>query len=120
MVTSTNGLDWLRRESGAVTTLNAVGYGQCTVVAVGVAGTILQSDQLPGTPLSLGPVKREVNGLISLRVNGSTGDLWELQASTNLINWAPVITWISTNSVDTYIDRESATLAHRFYRGWSW
>jgi len=54
------------------------------------------------------------NGLFRLRVNGVAGITYVVQASSNLENWAPVVTNVSAPV--EFSDRQSTNFDHRFYR----
>ncbi len=119
ILTSTNGLDWISRPSGTMNYLPAVAYGKGTFVVVGEGGTILQSAQLAGTLLKLGPVTPVTSGAKAVTVNGVLGDTWEIQASTNLLDWLPMTNVTITNVPMQFLDQGATSFNRRFYRGFS-
>ena len=119
IMTSTNGVDWVNRNSGTGNGLLAVAYGNGTFVTVGYGGTILQSAQLADTLLTLGPVTPLANGTVAVTVNGALGDTWQIQASTNLVDWAPLTSVTITNVPMQFFDQGATSLNRRFYRGFN-
>jgi hypothetical protein len=99
--------------------LPAVASGQGTFVVVGEGGTILQSAQLADTLLMLGPVTPLANGTVAVTVNGALGDTWQIQDSTNLVDWAPLTNVTITNVPMQFLDQGAANLSRRFYRGFN-
>ena len=47
---------------------------------------------------------------------GDAGLSYTLQASTNLVDWIPIQTYISTNSTMTVVDPTATNYNYRFYR----
>ena len=118
-MTSTNGVDWVNRNSGTGNGLLAVAYGNGTFVTVGYGGTILQSAQLADTLLTLGPVTPLANGTVAVTVNGALGDTWQIQALTNLVDWAPLTSVTITNVPMQFLDQGATSFNRRFYRGFN-
>jgi hypothetical protein len=119
ILSSPDGQKWTRRASGTSETLLQVTYGNGTFVTVGEGGTILQSGQLAGTLLTLGPVTPLANGTVAVTVNGALGDTWQIQDSTNLVDWAPLTNVTITNVPMQFLDQGAANLSRRFYRGFN-
>jgi len=72
-----------------------------TILATGVA-----------TPAKLTPAAH-VSGLFALNVTGASGAKYIVQASTNMVNWAPV----QTNTAPfTFTDTKAGQFSQRFYR----
>ena len=57
-----------------------------------------------------------VNGSPTLRVTGLADNTFALEASTNLLNWLPLKTNITTGGSYDYVDSATAGLARRYYR----
>ena len=76
-------------------------------VSLGVAA-------VPTAPYFL-PAKL-TNGSVSLSLIATTGFTYQIQASTNLTNWATLTNIASTNGTIQFIDPLTNTLSRRFYR----
>jgi hypothetical protein len=61
-------------------------------------------------------IKRLPSGLMQVTTTAETGQDYELQISTDLVNWTPYRQFKLLNSPDIYIDPESETVPIRFYR----
>jgi hypothetical protein len=120
ILTSTNGFDWVRCNSGTMNPLYAVTGGNDTFIAAGATGTILQSAQLPTTKLTLGPVFGLGSGGLEFGITGPTGQVWEIQGSTNLADWLSLTNFSSTNGTATFSDRSAGDFSRRFYRAISY
>jgi hypothetical protein len=98
---STNGVNWTLRPSGTPNAFYGVAFGNNTFVAVGRYGTIVQSAPLPsgsGTDaVTLSQPVRTGNSF-TFQFNGSIGQTYQVQASTNLINWTTLTNILCTNS----------------------
>ena len=116
MMTSTNGLNWVNRNSGTSTPLTGVAYGDSTFLTVGFGGTILQSGVLPSPALRLGPILNSADGAVTVTASGTQGYSWEVQASTNLSSWAPLLNLVTTNATMQFIDTGTTNFTRRFYR----
>jgi len=116
MMTSTNGLNWVNRNSGTSAPLTGVAYGNSTFLTVGFGGTILQSGALPSPSLRLGPILNSVGGAVTVTASGTQGYPWEVQASTNLTTWVPLLSLVTTNTTMQFTDYEATTFNRRFYR----
>jgi hypothetical protein len=120
ILTSTNGTDWITRYSGAGQSLTGVAFGDQTFVTVGAGGTILQSDPLPPLGLSLSPAGWLADGSFSLNAAGPAGQTWEIDTSTDLVDWTWLAQSWSTNSTMPFIDPAAPAYGRRFYRGQRW
>jgi hypothetical protein len=116
LLTSTSGADWVSRNSGTMSTLRGAAFGQGTFVVVGDFGAILQSGVLPSLGARLTPVPGWTDGVFGLSLSASLGGQWEVQASTNLLNWTPLGTITITNAVMPFTDTGAANFHQRFYR----
>ena len=79
-----------------------------TVNAPGVSGAV-------AVP-AFQSMPRRVNGQFSLTVNGNIGQSYNLLASTDLIHWTNVITFVCTNSSTEVFDPASLSYPKCFYR----
>lgn len=57
-----------------------------------------------------------VNGQFQMNMNGNIGQIYNLLASTDLLNWVQVTTFVCTNSPTLVIDLTTTNYPHRFYR----
>ncbi len=102
-----------------LTNVQSANAGVYTVIITNLAGTVTSTNvtlavsvvapsqpQLSGVTLS--------NGTFSLTVNGGSGT-YIVQTSTNLTNWIPIYTNISTPPF-TWIDSNADNFGQRFYR----
>jgi hypothetical protein len=55
-----------------------------------------------------------------LSIQGAPAHNWELQASTNLVSWVPLMSVFSTNSSLQFIDYNATNYSRRFYRALAW
>lgn len=119
LATSTNGLDWTARNPPTGFNLHGVAYGNNTFMVVGDLGIVLQSDPLPVLALGLRAGGRQVGGFL-LNVTGPAGQTWEIQASTNLVDWVWLTQFPSTGTTMRVIDSRMPNYSRRFYRGQWW
>jgi hypothetical protein len=64
----------------------------------------------------LGPLRPADAGGVSVSLTGEAGHMFQLESSTNLIEWAPVATTLNTNGVLNWVDSDAAKYNDRFYR----
>jgi hypothetical protein len=57
-----------------------------------------------------------VNSQFQLTMNGNIGQSYNLLASTDLVNWSQVITFVCTNAPTLVNDTGSTNYPHRFYK----
>ncbi|MGA3141565.1 MAG: hypothetical protein ABSF10_00775 [Verrucomicrobiota bacterium] len=127
-----NGSSWSAMGSCLASTATALAIGDCIAAAgddVYVGGRFnlagdkpaqfiahwnSQSNYYPAASLKLTRSAWLTNQLFRFRVTGTSGQSYIIQGSTNLNAWTP----LQTNSVMFYdfIDPDSATCTHRFYR----
>ena len=119
LLTSTNGADWIARNCWAGFNLDGVAYGRGTFVIVGDYG-ILQSDPLPLWGLDLKPVGPQTNGAFALEASGPADQTWEIDTSTNLVDWTWLAQFPNTNTVMPVLDSGARGCSRRFYRGQRW
>jgi hypothetical protein len=56
------------------------------------------------------------NNVFQLGFSGAAGSNYVLQATTNFINWTPLITNLATTNVFNLFDPEASNFQYRFYR----
>src|SRR5206468_2312583 len=94
ILSSTNGIQWVKRDSGTAMSLDSAAYGNGSFVAVGVWGTILQSDQLTAPAPQLGPIIGLPNGAYAVSILGAVGQTWRLEDSPDLVNWRQLTSFV--------------------------
>lgn len=68
--------------------------------------------QVPPRFLSIAPVP---SGAL-LTLTGAAGDRYEIQSSSNLVSWAPLLNVTNGTGTVQFIDPSATSLNHRFYR----
>ncbi len=81
---------------------------------MGDTGSILQSGELPSGDLHSGPLLGLPGGAYSVTVSGPDGHTWEMQGSTNLLDWTPLINRFATNATMQFIDYAATNFNRRF------
>jgi hypothetical protein len=114
--TSTNGTNWVSRNSGTLNYLFGTAFGQGTFIVVGTVGTILQSGVLPSPVAVLNPSSGLVNGVFAFSLSAPLGGQWQVQASTDLLNWTSLGTLTITNTPLPFVDTGATNFQQRFYR----
>lgn len=87
-----------------------------TFVAVGGAGTILQSGTLTSVRPALGPVARLSTGAAQVTLNGEPGRTYPIQASTNLTDWLTITNLTLVRASGEFVDPAASNYSRRFYR----
>jgi trimeric autotransporter adhesin len=125
-----NGTSWFALGSGTTSSTSAMGY--CAAASgndVYIGGAFYfagdkpaqyiahwnsQSNYYPAANLKLTRSAWQTNQMFRFRVTGTSGQSYIIQGTTNLNAWTP----LQTNSTMFYdfIDPDSATYPHRFYR----
>jgi plastocyanin len=59
---------------------------------------------------------RLANGQFQFTINGTPGQTYAIQASSNLADWSAIRTMQAPSASFTFVDTEAASLGHRFYR----
>jgi hypothetical protein len=67
----------------------------------------------PTAAATLAAVAPPSHGQFALTVNGTTGYTYVVQASTDMVNWTPVLT---NTSPFTFVDTNASQFKQRFYR----
>ncbi len=75
----------------------------------------------PGGPaleqwLRLGDLRLLPNGQTRFALEGVIGDIYQVEASTDLVNWINLITIPSQGNLLDIIDPNTQAFRHRFYR----
>jgi uncharacterized repeat protein (TIGR03803 family) len=104
--------------------------GYYSVIVSNAAGSVTsQVAELKvfgAAPHSLSGIQAETNGSVNLSFKGETTalfapyyDLYPLETSTNLVDWAPLMTLQRTNTaldVLSFLDADASQFSQRFYR----
>jgi hypothetical protein len=53
---------------------------------------------------------------MQLLLKGIGGWTYTIQASTDLVNWTPLTSFVATNASTQIVDPAAASFSHRFYR----
>ena len=120
LATSTNPSDWTVRNSRTEFSLYGVAYGNNTFVVVGDVGVALQSDPLPVLRLGLQAVGRRADRSFALSATRAVGQTWEIESSTNLVDWVWLTQFQSSNATMPFIDLGARYFSRRSYRGQWW
>jgi hypothetical protein len=96
-------------------------YVSYAVTAVGSSGA--SSSPALGLSLIAAPALTEpavlADGSVQFNLSGIAGLSYTVQASTNLVDWVPILSLVTTNGATTVVDPAAAALNHRFYRALS-
>jgi hypothetical protein len=115
-VTSPDGVTWISRNSGTGNVLQGIAFADGTFVAVGEAGTILQSGLLVPQPPRLGPVVLLPNGVVQLTLTGLGGQVYAIEASPDLERWLTITNVALSDSSGQFVDPAATNFPRRFYR----
>lgn len=110
ILTSPNGIDWTSRTSAGSAALNAVTFGNGSLVAVGLNGTIWQSG-----PLLHLEVAWQSNGA-ALTLSMPSGFQAQIQASSDLNHWTNLFSIPVSAAVQTLVDTNGLSGPQRFYQ----
>ena len=113
LLTSTNGVDWIRRNPGTHEKLYGAAFINGSFWILGSAGAILESVQIP--PITLF-ARSTSEGVELTSSGGESGRVYELQSCTNALGsqWRHLDTF--TNGPDAYRFVDPVEHAHSFYR----
>jgi len=119
IATTPDGLAWSNRLAGPIASMDpdllGIVFGNGTFVAVGVAGTVLQSGVLQEQPV-LGPLVILPGGGSQITLTGQAGVTYPVQISTDLLRWTSLTNFALTGSSGSFIDLSASGSARRFYR----
>ena len=119
-----NGTPIAGASNAVYTVLNALtnNAGNYSVTLTNTNGAILSSvvtlTVIPPvtTPLQFQSITLLSNGAVQMQLTGSIGASYEIDASSNLINWIPLTNFINSNGTYLFLDGSASNLAG-FYRG---
>ena len=116
LIISTDGLIWFPRVIPGTNDLHAVAYGNGTFVAVGLRGSVLQSEVTGEVTLRS---ERDPSGTaLVLTVTGQANETYRLQASAELpaTNWQDVSVITNAQNVFRYTNSFQSPPSQRFFR----
>jgi hypothetical protein len=113
ILTSSDGANWVLRQSEYG--LTGIAYGDGHFVAVGPGGTILQS----GSIITLTVAPKPSSNLLTLSLEGPTGQSYTIQSSTDLISWQNLTNITTTQTTSVILDALPAGSERSFYRAYS-
>jgi hypothetical protein len=113
ILASTNGTNWVVRQTKSVRDLWAAAYVNSSWIVAGINGTILQSDST-AIPWLVGNL--DENDGFRLTISGEVGRAYRLQAASNFStgNWQDLFAWTNTTGTTQFLD--VTQLPRRFYR----
>jgi hypothetical protein len=97
----------------------------CTYTVRDLNGVILDTNTTsvlisPLLPATYSQLRLSMSGLsttaIELQFNGMAGVVYQVQASTNLVNWQPIGTSSSDSDAFDFVDPQATNFMKRFYR----
>jgi hypothetical protein len=111
--TSTNGINWTKRNTGITNRMSCIAFGNNRFVVGCSDGTLLASGSV--APLVSGQVDPITGGLL-LTVSGGLVSGATIQASTNLIQWTNLVTLSNLSLTNSYLDTTVSNFSMRYYR----
>jgi sugar lactone lactonase YvrE len=105
--------------------LVASNAGSYQVIVTNVAGqvssdiatlTVISTNSPPGQPGVFRSVAMLANGTMQFSLSGTPDATYTLDASTNLLDWAPLVTFSMTNGAVQFLDVTATNFPARFYR----
>ena len=115
VLTSADGDKWTVQNIGTYNWLWRCAYANRTFLAASGAA-LYQSPELQIPGFRLDPPQLLPSGAVQVLTLGTTGQNFQVQASSDLQSWALVATASSTNSGTAYLDTNAIGALHRFYR----
>jgi len=113
VLTSPDGESWIQHSTGMESAgFTGVCHGRGTFVVVGAQGIILQSE-FSGAPLL--DINRSGSS-VELAITGEIGSRYRLQASSNMEDWADVLTFVSQTNATRYVETNLPLLSQKYYR----
>lgn len=102
----------------ALTNLQLTNSGRYACVVSTSVGSLTSAEaQLTVyNPFNLGEATFQLGGLVRIVATGDNGRAYRMEASTNLVNWDPVVTNIIQGGSATFTDTGASTNTTRFYR----
>ena len=92
-----------------------VSYAVTAVASSGASSSPALALSLIATPTLTVPAVL-ADGSVQLNLSGIAGLSYTVQASTNLVDWVPIQSFISTNGTMTVVDPAATNFNYRFYR----
>ena len=92
-----------------------VSYGVTAVASGGASSSPALALILIAAPTLTDPAVL-ADGSVQFNLSGIAGLSYTVQASTNLVDWVPILSFVSTNGSTTVADPAAAKLNYRFYR----
>ncbi|MHB8524377.1 MAG: immunoglobulin domain-containing protein, partial [Limisphaerales bacterium] len=115
-----NGMDLLGATNAALVLnrVQAVNSGDYTVIVSNSVGAVTstRATLVVETSVQLISLGESGSGFFQIKLFGTTGSSYVLQASTDLLNWASVLTGTVAQTSLTFTDTNSVSFEHRFYR----
>ena len=108
---SSDGRIWHRSRAPIPIQAYGVSYGNGRFTTIGVTGSILRSG-----PIERLGLERNGSGTMDLSFSGEVGGLRQMQASTNLIDWADLLTFTNDQATVHLSDPQTEATSRRFYR----
>ena len=116
ILSSGDGVNWTNRVSGTSHFLSGINYSSNSFVAVGEAGTILESSSLNLTPPTLGAIVLLSNGVAQITLTGTAGQRYRIDASSGLNTWTLITNVVLAAASGQFSDTAATNFSRRFYR----
>jgi hypothetical protein len=113
IATSSNLLQWTIRPTRTFENLHGVVYLDGKLVTIGNRGTILQTERFV---TELEPVKYQPAIGATVAVRGMIGNAYNLEASTNFVQWDLLRRFTNLTERTVYLDTNATAHPYRFYR----
>jgi hypothetical protein len=101
-----------------IPTFQSTDQGTYTVIISNALGAVTSA---PALLLLDGPTRVNSygmsNGAFSLQLAGPAGTSYIIEASSDLLNWVPIVTNSTSSGILDFTDTNAGTETHRFYRG---
>jgi len=112
IITSADAATWTPRASGVTNDLTAVAYCNGRFIAVGANATILES----GPVMHWDRFQPLAGGAVQFTLAGPTGQVLELQTSTDLIKWSGLTGIELTEPSTAFLIISATNYSQRFFR----
>jgi hypothetical protein len=111
--TSTNGINWTKRNTGITNRMSCIAFGNNRFVVGCSDGTLLASGSV--APSVSGQINPATGGLLLTVVGGLVSEA-TIQASTNLTQWTNLVILSNLSLTDYYLDTTVSNFGMRYYR----
>ncbi len=108
-------LSWTNCDIGEIS-LTAVAYDNLGATAVSAPITVTYILPPLHQMIPVGFIPAPVNPAFKLCMTGEAGRDYEVLASTNLIDWAPIGLMLPKDQLFGYLDRDATNFIYRFYQ----